>query len=389
VARSLTDLPTDRAVCLDGVSPDAIALSIEPLPAGTAAIVTYSVRAAGSQTEIVAAILNDLEQAAIDLYPAWLPEAEGIRSSGGAGGAAVQAIALRLAARTHHFGPFIAHLAFRSLRGETPGTSPFSPRVRAAGLARVIAASYGRSHAALLMVLPEGLDADDERALAAAGDWLASHGRFGVWLAGARLAAVDWLETVTLNLPGEVMDLVEREEQAYRDRPVVRCPALAGRPHPRSRAEQVLERHLATRPWAAGRVWNKPMSLHPLVNPVQPDLVWNDERCVVEIDGDDHLDLRKYARDRTRDVDLQLAGYAVLRFTNAQVLTDIETVLAKLERFLAGRRPSSTEGHSHGGCQLDPFGNRDASAAHGRGTGDIQSRVERTLRRDPDRQEPQ
>jgi hypothetical protein len=199
----------------------------------------------------------------------------------------------------------------------------------------------------LLVVAPAGLDPDEERALAAACEWLASRGRLGVWLTGAPLAAVDWLETVTLRLPDEIARLAEPTEDHDRGPAIVRYPALAGRPHPGSRVEQMLEAALAVRPWAAGRSWNRVMSLHPLVNPVQPDLVWDSARCVVEIDGDDHLDQRKYALDRVRDVDLQIAGYAVLRFTNAQVLADIETVLAKIERFLNGRHPQSTEGLSH------------------------------------------
>jgi Protein of unknown function (DUF559) len=367
VALSLIDLPTDRALYLDGASPEAIALSVEPLPDGAPAIVTYSPRVgealssptspgaaqsatstARSQAAIVAEILQELDRAAMQLYPAWLPEAAGIKSPAGAGIAAVRAVALRLAAHSHHFGPFVADLASRSLRGDAARSSLFAPEVRAAGLARVIAASFGRPRAALLVVVPDGLVADEQRALATACDWLADHGHIGAWLSGARLTAVDWLESVTLSLPSGLVGLPEQSEDG-RDRPVVTYPPLAGRPHPGSRVEQLLEASLAPRPWASGRCWNRTISLHPLANPVQPDLVWDDARCVVEIDGDDHLGRQKYARDRTRDVDLQLAGYAVLRFTNAQVLTDIEAMLAKLERFLADRRLQFTEGRPHGG----------------------------------------
>jgi hypothetical protein len=329
----------DRVVYLAGASPEAVALSVEPLPDGAPAVVMYSFAAAGaarSQAGIVAQILHELERAATELYPAWLPEAVSIQSPAGAGLAAVRAIALRLAARSHHFGPFLADLASRSLFGGTTKPSLFSAEVRAAGLARVVAASFGRPHAAMLVMVPEGLGAVDQRALAAACEWLADHARMGVWLCGARLAEVDRLECVGLSLPGDPIDSPEPAGLSC-DRPALTYPPLVGRPHPGSRAEQMLEAAMALRPWAAGRSWNQTMSLRPLVNPVQPDLVWHDARCVVEIDGDDHLDRQKYARDRARDVDLQLAGYAVLRFTNAQVLTDIEAVLARLERFLAGR----------------------------------------------------
>ncbi|WJK44007.1 DUF559 domain-containing protein [Solwaraspora sp. WMMA2056] len=66
--------------------------------------------------------------------------------------------------------------------------------------------------------------------------------------------------------------------------------------------------------------------------------MWKRERCVVEIDGDDHRTAAKFTEDRHRDVMLQLNGYAVLRFTNTQVLDDIDNVLVLLQQFLATRR---------------------------------------------------
>ncbi|MFB6397321.1 endonuclease domain-containing protein [Polymorphospora lycopeni] len=74
------------------------------------------------------------------------------------------------------------------------------------------------------------------------------------------------------------------------------------------------------------------------------DLLWSAERCVVEIDGPEHRSAVRFAADRQRDVRLQLDGYAVLRFTNAQVLHDVRVVAAQIERFLLGRRRSILEG---------------------------------------------
>jgi len=126
--------------------------------------------------------------------------------------------------------------------------------------------------------------------------------------------------------------------------PALRYPALAGQPHPGSRAEQALEAALDRCSWAEGRAWNQDHQPHPLTNPVRVDLIWAQERCVVEIDGHEHRTAIRFAQDRQRDVRLQLAGYAVLRFTNAQVLADMKTVLFQIEQFLHSRRVGTREG---------------------------------------------
>jgi hypothetical protein len=327
-------LPTDRVVRIDGPGSVSAALSTESMPAEAPAILRYSfpIHSATSRVDAVMAVLRDLEDVALELYPAWLPGAEGVDSLAGAGTAALRATAFRLASQTGHFGPFLVDLALRAMRTRGADTSTFTVEIRAAGLARVMAASFGRSRSVLLVAVPQGLDPSRERVLVAACDWLADRDRFGVWLTGAPLTTVDWVETV--RLPS---DVVSRNPPREHRRPV-HYPPVAGRPHPGSQIEQRMERALQTRSWAVGRVWNQVMRLGALINPVQPDLAWPDERCVVEFDGEDHHDAYKFAQDRARDVDLQLAGYAVLRFTNQQVLGNIESVLAKLERFLATRR---------------------------------------------------
>ena len=71
--------------------------------------------------------------------------------------------------------------------------------------------------------------------------------------------------------------------------------------------------------------------------------MWARERCVVELDGPDHLDTAKYAADRARDRALQRAGFLVLRYTNDEVLGDVARVLDDLERFLEDRRRSGSD----------------------------------------------
>ena len=67
--------------------------------------------------------------------------------------------------------------------------------------------------------------------------------------------------------------------------------------------------------------------------------MWPEHRCAVELDGPDHRGALKYADDRRRDNTLVLDGYAVLRFTNDEVIDDVARVLATIERLLSDRKP--------------------------------------------------
>jgi very-short-patch-repair endonuclease len=252
--------------------------------------------------------------------------------------AAVRSMALRLAGQSPHFGPFLADRAERALSGRDPERRVFFPdAVRAAGLARILAASYRRDSAALLFDLPECLSAAHERAIVSAAAWLAHHGGFAVWLTGAPLASVDSVDTVTVGLPRPTS--TPNEDAEVQTRPSIGYPPLPGRPRSDSPAEQALEAALATRDWAAGRRWNEMYQSNALAESYRLDLVFHAYRCVVEIDGPDHLRLAKYEADRRRDVRLQLDGYAVLRFTNGQVLADVGAVASHIQQFLSLRTP--------------------------------------------------
>ncbi|MEU8269258.1 DUF559 domain-containing protein [Sphaerisporangium sp. NPDC049002] len=303
---------------------------------------------------MVSTALRELEKAAVELFPSWLPGAEAIDGPGGAGVRAARALAMRMASTSHHFGPFLADLAELSLRGTPlgatrsgPQATRFGAEVRASGLARVLASSFGRREAAILMQVPEDLTPFEEEVLVAGCEWLADRGGFGVWLTGPPLAAVDRVGAMTLRVPGEVDGLGREAPPLPEGGGPLRYPAVAGMPHPASKAERALEAALASCSWARGRAWNQTYQSHALANPIRVDLLWQEERCVVEIDGHEHRASLKFETDRNRDVQLQLDGYAVLRFTNNQVLTDTEAVVGQLRRFLHGRRSPTFEGSGH------------------------------------------
>lgn len=345
-----THSPAGRVTRLRGASTEVIELALSPLPDDAPAVLTFRPLASASSAEVVAGALDELELAALRLFPAWLPSAEHLEGPGGGGVPAVRALAVEQAAGTPHFGPFLADLAEQALReragahsaAATPRRRPiagrFAPEVRAAGLARVAAQSYRRPSAALLVDVPDGLTGSQQLALAAAGEWLAAHGGFAVWLAGADLPYAARVTAYPVRLPEHVAELVATAA----DEPVggpppatLTYPPVEGRPRADSAAENALEAALVEAAWAAGRIWNRRYTARPHY---VIDLVWPDERCAVEIDGDEHRGPRKFAHDRRRDVLLQLDGFAVLRFTNHQVLTELGQVLAHLEQYLRSRR---------------------------------------------------
>jgi very-short-patch-repair endonuclease len=299
--------------------------------------VSYYPPVVSSAADYVSAALRELETVAVELFPTWLPDATGIDRPGGAGIAAVRAIAMKAAASSRHFGPFLADLGERALSGVRPMTSRFSPEVRAAGLGRVIATSFDRERTALLIHLPDMLSRQSEEALVAGAQWLADRGAMGVWLAGP-LAGAEWLETIQISA---FVPAAGVESPAL-------YPAVAGRPHPRSSTELALESALARHAWSTGRAWNQTYQSHLLVNPVRLDLLWSAERCVVEVDGPEHCDPQHFEADRRRDVLLQLDGYAVLRFTNARIRYDVETVVSQIAQFIQARRLGMLEGPRSG-----------------------------------------
>jgi very-short-patch-repair endonuclease len=333
-ARQLGELPSDRVLQLRGRAADTIATSLAHGNADLPAALTCRVLPTATPADLVTAILDDVESAAIELFPTWLPEAEHIRTPGGAGLVAVRALAADRASRSAHFRPFLSDLAAMALGGRAAARRRFPPEIRAVGLARVIADALRRDRLVLVVDVPSGLTAVDEQVVAAGCGWLADRGRFGVWLTGAPLVTVDWLASATLTVPltGAV------------DVPFVQPGAVVGIPHPGSTAEAALEAALATRSWAAGRRWNQTYRSHALRSPVRLDLLWQDERCVVEIDGPEHCAPVRFDADRRRDVQLQLDGYAVLRFTNARVLHDVEAVVAQIGKFIEARRRESWKG---------------------------------------------
>jgi very-short-patch-repair endonuclease len=271
-------------------------------------------------------MLNDLEHVAVELLPAWLPGASDIRRVDVGGTAAIHAIAAARAARTHYTRPFLVNLAVLAVTGHRDAGPALPVRARAAQLARLVAESFGRTRCILLVPLPPELTATERDAILAGGDWLTHNAKVAVWLLGTPPVDPGRVAVASLdNLPAG---------------PV----APIGRPHPFSRVEAALEAALGAESWAGGRRWNQTYQSSSLKAPVRLDLVWPEERCVVEIDGPEHCNPVHFEADRQRDVQLQLDGYAVLRFTNARVVHDLGAVVHQIGTYIRGRRRDIAKG---------------------------------------------
>jgi very-short-patch-repair endonuclease len=359
------DLPVGRAIRLTGASPDALALMLDPLPDGAPAVVTYRPASAPSLAAVTGEALDELERAAIRLFPVWLPGAEAVAGPAGAGAAAVRALARSMAPLAAQYGPFLADLAERALRQHaTSGHIPvpgagghsagrrvgFAAEVRAAGLAKVVASAYGRDSAALVVIAPDGLGEAESSMLVGACEWLAAHGRLGVWLTGAEYPATECLMPHRIAVPQPIKELEAVTVEIPDDRkplPTLSVPAVAGSPASGSLWERALEAALAGKPWAHGRVWHQCYQPTPLDIQRFVDILWEREKLVVEVDGDEHRRNRlKWEADRRRDNRLQRDGYDVLRFPNERIDTDLVAVLHEIETHLCLRRTTEPEGPS-------------------------------------------
>jgi len=374
VAHWWTAPPAGQVSYLVGADPELLDIALDPLPAAAPAVIHVRPATSGRLGHHIDVLLDELDRAAVVLFPRWLPGAERLDGSGNLGIAAVRALAEQEAARSPIFGPFLGDLAERSLLGRTGDGARFPAEVRAAGLARAIASAYGRDTTVLLIEVPDELTAGDERSLTAAAEWLTSHGHFTVWLAGAPLRVVDRVRSVVVTLPAYLNRLVAEAEvsgdqvsapalperrqpfragagtesaHTARTIPVLTIPPFSGLPRPDSRAEVALERELARHEWARGRHWNHTYEWHLLGKSYRLDLFWPEDGLVVEVDGPEHRGRLKYADDRRRDVDLQLLGHYVLRFTNEQVLWDVQTVVVKIKQLLSRRRDEAAR-HAEG-----------------------------------------
>jgi very-short-patch-repair endonuclease len=72
---------------------------------------------------------------------------------------------------------------------------------------------------------------------------------------------------------------------------------------------------------------------HPLLNYVA-DFYCHQLKLVIEIDGEYHQTLEQKKLDKERTANIEFQGLHVIRFTNDEVLTDMDSVLRKIKEFI-------------------------------------------------------
>ena len=318
-------------------SPVAVRETVESADGGVrAAILVIGVDAASlDRSDLTGRVIQALSEAVAGTYPAWLPEAEHLAGPGGAGLAAVRAICERVASSTDLFGPFLSAAAEASVCGRRVAVAEFAQETLVREARKLILRAYGCGRLVVMMELTGTWSTAQIEVAEANALWLAGPGELTVWIFGASTACMTRVPRSSLHDRVPASDTPAMPRAAY-------LTPLRGRPNAFSRAETHLEAHLSRCLWATGRAWNQTWSSGVLANSIRVDLVWSREKCVVELDGPDHLNTDKYAADRVRDRALQREGFLVLRYTNDEVLGDVARVLDELERFLRERRRSTT-----------------------------------------------
>ncbi|MDD5298415.1 MAG: DUF559 domain-containing protein [Rhodocyclaceae bacterium] len=118
-------------------------------------------------------------------------------------------------------------------------------------------------------------------------------------------------------------------------------PDVEGTERARSAVEAFLYRRLETLPETKGRFRlnvSLPIAFDATAS-LEVDLLCEDARVAVELDGPQHLaDPVAYRRDRSKDRLLQQNGYFVLRFLTEDVGKELDLVLDSVLRTLSGRR---------------------------------------------------
>ncbi len=297
-------------------------------------VISVPISAAQQPAQLLARLIREIEHVLTALFPSWLAGAEGIRGQNVVAREALLALVRKTAKQGDLFGPYLEAITLAA-SGQAPGAplDHFAPETAFRECHRLFCRAYETDSAVLILSMPDGLSDETVLQLQDAAIWMASQNAFRVWIAGQGVELMERISTarVERSMPFSPASIAGMTPETH-------VTPLSGLPNPISSTEQRMEQFLCRCVWAAGRAWNVSWSAGPLDNPIRVDLLWEAERLVVELDGRDHLDPEKYARDRMRDRSLQMAGFRVLRYTNEEVSADLSRVASEIERFLTSAR---------------------------------------------------
>ncbi|MEO1044845.1 MAG: DUF559 domain-containing protein [Pseudomonadota bacterium] len=98
------------------------------------------------------------------------------------------------------------------------------------------------------------------------------------------------------------------------------------------------------------------------------DFASNDPKIIVEVDGDTHVQQEDYDQERSRYLSSQ--GYAVIRFTNSDVMNNLSGMLMQLEEAISALKTETSPLPSPlRGSSLSPEGERTIKSPSPSGEG--------------------
>ena len=114
---------------------------------------------------------------------------------------------------------------------------------------------------------------------------------------------------------------------------------ILGRPHPYSPGERLLAEALAADVTLSGLFAHNARVRARTGGNFLVDLLWNEGRVVVEVDGYYfHSNPQMFSQDRRRDYELLISGYVVLRLPHDEVIEDVEIAVEKIRDVVQFRR---------------------------------------------------
>ncbi|MFG1348841.1 endonuclease domain-containing protein [Xanthobacter autotrophicus] len=299
-------------------------------------IALYPLAPQPSFTALIESLLDRLAQTLSGLWPAWFPGAADYDQASAIALAVIHGAADGQAAQLGVSTAWLRRAAGLAMAGLPPRTPELPEGGEIRNLCMAIAAASG-AHRLVIVLDPQGEEADFAPWIEGLCRWIVNHADVSVWVAKP---AARWRTLALFRSIGSEQPIADAGRDSAPDAGIADdnqpfFGGIMGRPNPNSLAEVALWRSLCQADWARGCSFNRiaPVALAPKV-----DILWEQEKLVVEIDGDDHRAKTKYAQDRERDFALLQAGFLVLRLTNEQVLSDLQLSLAKVKAILALRR---------------------------------------------------
>lgn len=350
----ILEAPRGGLLCVDGIDLAGLRALFEDieLPPHASRLLFLPLASADSSEALAENIIAALADIALKLWPVWYRDV----SFPGRGvdtlaRLAVIAVARRVAAGMPGVLPaWVEAAALLALDGRPPRVPQTPAGTQLDQLARLI----GPDGLVLAVDIPRGaLSSPRAEALVHGLEWVARHLRGAMVVVfpeppgerspfdrirhGVRRFAADVGGTAPA-APGADAHAVQRPSPGPEPEEPWLLP-WRGRPHPLSAVEQRLARLIeADEELAPLFGFNIPVETVRGSRP-RVDLLWAEGRLVVELDGyADHGTRAAFLRDRHRDFELRLSGYAVLRLPNDEIAQDCWLALEKIRDLVRQRR---------------------------------------------------